>query len=145
MTNRTTGTTGNNPLANSNEQASKDLCEIEKKHNEIMGMIDHLIISLRNDKIEKSMDKHIRELGGKVIDCFDKEEKCMMKSNYSEYDSHKGEHMKFLKNFAMLKRLFEGEGSLDQLSIAIRNQVVEWLTNHITDIDRNMIKYLKSR
>jgi hemerythrin len=129
----------------SGKQVATDLCEIEKKHHEIMGMIDHLIIALRNDKLERAMDKHIRELGGKVIDCFDKEEKCMITSEYSGYDSHKGEHMKFLKNFAILKRLFEGEGSLDQLSVAIKNQVVEWLTNHITHVDNDMLKYLKSR
>lgn len=131
----------------STNQPSADLCEIEKKHSEIMKLIDELIIFLKQDELEDedSIDKHIRMLGGKVIDCFDKEEKCMIGSKYSQYDAHKDEHMKFLKNFAVLKKLFEGEGSLDQLSVAIRNQVVEWLIDHITNIDKDMLDYLKSK
>ncbi|MBF0472303.1 MAG: hemerythrin family protein [Nitrospirae bacterium] len=134
-----------NTSSQSSKSGSPDLCEIEKKHQEIMAMIDNLILALRNDKLENAMDKHIRELGGKVLDCFDREEKCMINSKYTDYDAHKGEHIKFLKNFAVLKRLCEDEGSLDQLSVAIRNQVVEWLTNHITSVDKNMLNYLKSR
>ncbi|KJR41580.1 hemerythrin-like metal-binding domain-containing protein [Candidatus Magnetoovum chiemensis] len=69
----------------------------------------------------------------------------MIKYNYPDYDAHKGEHMKFLKNYSNLKRTFEEEGATDLIILATQNQAVDWIIKHIKQVDIKLASFLKGK
>ncbi len=121
--------------------------EIDSKHKEIMEIIDNLINLSEDISEEKTteIDEEVRYFGGFVLDTFKTEEKYMIEYKYPSYDSHKGEHIKFLKNYSSLKRLLEEEGDITVIIQATKNQAIEWLINHMTHADKDFANFLKNK
>jgi hemerythrin len=91
---------------------------------------------------ETEIDRIIRFFGGYVIDNFQLEEEYMLKYAYPKYDDHKGEHMKFLRNFVMLKKLFSEEKTPSLMIVVIEFEYLNWLVKHIQTSDQEMASYL---
>lgn len=127
------------------EDLSTGIEEIDNQHKEIINRINMIDEASEKHIEEEDIDKIVRFLGGYVIDHFDTEDKFMIQYNYPKYDSHKAEHMKFLKNFAVFKRVCEAEDSTSLIILAIKNQVVDWLVRHIREVDKEMAFFLRSR
>ena len=96
------------------------------------------------DLTEAQVEKIIRFFGGHVIDHFNAEEEFMLKHQFHDYDSHKEEHMKFLKNFVMLKKLFKEERSPLLMIMVIEHEYLHWLVTHIQKYDKEMAGFLKA-
>ncbi len=130
------------------EYSKTTISEIDRRHKEIMKIIDNLINISENISEEEDIsriDKEVRYFGGFVLDTFKTEEKFMIDYKYSKYDSHKGEHMKFLKNYSSLKKLLEEEGDISIIIQATKNQAIEWLVNHMTHADKDFAYFLKNK
>ncbi len=120
---------------------------IEGRHKEIMKIIDNLIAmseDISDEEKVRGIEKEVRYFGGYVLDTFKIEEKYMIEYKYPNYDSHKGEHMKFLKNYSSLKKLLEEEGDVSVILKATKNQAIEWLVEHMTRSDKDFAGFLKS-
>ncbi len=117
--------------------------KIDNQHKEIITRINVLFDESEGDLSEKDIDGLVRFLGGYVIDHFSAEEEYMIKCKYPEYDYHKEQHIQFLKNFAIMKRLFQKEHSMSLIVMAIQNQAVDWLINHIKKDDKVMAAFLR--
>ncbi|MEO5357404.1 MAG: bacteriohemerythrin [Nitrospirae bacterium YQR-1] len=117
---------------------------IDEQHKEIISRINNLL-SMTEEEKEGELDKLLRFFGGYVIDHFNTEEAYMIKHKYPFYDEHKDEHMKFLKSYSSLKRLFEKEGATDLIITATQNQAVDWLIKHIKNIDQKMADFLRNK
>ncbi|MBF0338944.1 MAG: hemerythrin family protein [Nitrospirae bacterium] len=126
------------------ESLATGVKEIDKEHKEIIARINKLI-SMTDKEKELEIDKTLRFLGGYVIDHFAHEEEYMIKYQYPEYDEHKGEHIRFLKSYSSLKKLFDSEGSSALIINATEKQAVEWLVKHIQQIDKKMAFFLQSK
>jgi len=116
--------------------------KIDTQHMEIIKRINHLADGCDQEG-EKEVDQLIRFLGGYVMDHFKTEEDHMIRSQYPGYDFHKEQHARFLKDLAILKRLFEKEGETHLLVMAVLYRVIDWLKNHITKVDKEMAAFLK--
>ncbi len=120
--------------------------EIETKHKGIMNVIDNLIKlceDATNEEQCRRVEEEVRRFGGSVLDMFKTEEKYMIEHGYPNYDPHKAEHMEFLLNYSSLKRLLEDEGDMSVIMKATKNQAIEWLVNHMTHADKELITFLK--
>ncbi|MBF0344604.1 MAG: hemerythrin family protein [Nitrospirae bacterium] len=126
------------------ESLTTGVKEIDKQHKEIISRINKLI-SMTDTEKELEIDKMLRFLGGYVIDHFNHEEEYMIKYQYPDYDQHKGEHIKFLKNYSSLKKLFDSEGASSLIINATERQAVEWLVKHIQQEDKKMATFLNSK
>ncbi|MCI4626480.1 MAG: bacteriohemerythrin [Candidatus Magnetoovum sp. WYHC-5] len=126
------------------ESLRTGVAKIDEQHMGIIERINALINLPENEK-ETEVDKVLRFLGGYVIEHFQTEENIMIKYKYPDYDSHKAEHMSFLKNYSQLKRLFEKEGATELIIQATQNQAVDWIINHIKKIDKKMAAFLKDK
>lgn len=93
---------------------------------------------------EEQIEKIIRFFGGHVLDHFIAEEDYMLKYQFQDYDNHKEEHMLFLKNFVMLKRLFKEERSPLLMIVVIEHEYLHWLVKHIQKFDKEMVTFLKT-
>ncbi|MBF0536680.1 MAG: hemerythrin family protein [Nitrospirae bacterium] len=126
------------------ESLATGVNEIDKQHKEIIARINKLV-SMTDKEKELEIDKTLRFFGGYVIDHFDQEEEYMIKYHYPEYDEHKGDHIKFLKNYSTLKKLFDSEGSSSLIIKATEKQALEWLVKHIQQADKMLAVFLKGK
>ncbi|QWR76923.1 bacteriohemerythrin [Candidatus Magnetomonas plexicatena] len=126
------------------ESLSTGVDTIDKQHKEIIARINALL-SMSDEEKEGELDKILRFFGGYVIDHFNTEEAIMIKHKYPQYDEHKGEHMKFLKSYSSLKRLFEKEGATELIITATQNQAVDWLIKHIMNTDQKMADFIRNK
>ncbi|MBF0565855.1 MAG: hemerythrin family protein [Nitrospirae bacterium] len=118
--------------------------ELDDQHKEIFSRINRLV-NMSHPEKEKEIEKIFRFLGGYVMDHFTREEEYMIRYKYPDYDSHKGEHIQFLKNYSSLKKMFDQEGATELIITATQNQAVDWLIKHIRTTDKQMAAYLKSK
>lgn len=93
---------------------------------------------------EEQIEKIIRFFGGQVMDHFESQEEAMLKYKYPDYDSHKEEHMQFLKNFVMLKKLFKEERSPMLMITVIEFEYLNWLVKHIQKFDKETATFLNN-
>ncbi|MCG6551836.1 MAG: bacteriohemerythrin [Candidatus Magnetominusculus sp. LBB02] len=121
---------------------------IDNQHKEIFarisGLVNMDIENLDPEKKEVELHKVLRFLGGYVLDHFKTEEGFMTQYHYPDYDSHKKEHIEFLKSYSSLVRMFEKEGATDLIVTATQNQAVDWLVKHIKGTDQRLGAFLKS-
>ncbi len=127
------------------EDLSTGIDEIDNQHKEIIRRIEEI-----NDKADEGMsmeeiDELVRFIGGYVFDHFAKEEEHMIKHKYPNYDSHKAEHMGFLKSFMFLKKMSKEGGVTSMIILAIQHQVVDWLVKHIKSVDKEMAAFLRDK
>jgi len=130
-----------------NENTSATMSEIKSRHDEIMKIINKLIIMSENSFDEEQprrIEEEVRHFGGYVLDTFKIEEKYMIVYKYHGYDSHKSEHMEFLKNYSSLKKLLQEEGDISVIIKATKNQAIEWFVEHMTHSDNDFTDFLKA-
>lgn len=125
-------------LATGVESIDKGLRTIIDTINEIRGIDKH-------ELTEEQTEDVIRFFGGHVIDHFKAEEELMLKHKCPDYDVHKEEHMRFLKNFAGLKKLFRDERSPVLMVSVIEDEYLKWLVKHIKKHDKTTASFLKAR
>ncbi len=129
-----------------NEELSAGVDKIDNQHKEIITRINTLFFNPDAEDItEDEIDGIIRFFGGYTLDLFKTEEEFMIKYEYPDYDTHKAQHMKFLKHFATLKKLCEEEDTISVMLFAIKNQAVDWLINHFNEFDKKMAAFLRTK
>ncbi len=118
---------------------------IDDQHREIIQRINQLVDLFDREAGVVEVDRLLRFLGGYVLDHFKAEEDSMIKYKYPDFDFHKEQHAKFLKELSILKRLYEKEGGTPLLVMAILYRGVDWLKNHILTVDKEMAAFLKKK
>jgi hemerythrin len=128
------------------EDLKTGIREIDNQHIEIIKRINS-ILKMTGDESEERILEAIRFFGGYIIEHFETEEKYMIEHNYPEYDFHKSEHMKFLKEFSRIKKQLQkaGEFSLIPIVVGAKSQAADWLIKHILSEDKTLAGYLKKR
>ncbi len=119
--------------------------EIDNQHIELFERINSLLESMSRGKGREEVGKVITFLENYVVEHFGMEERYMNKLSYPGYSLHKGQHAQFLNEFSTIKRQFQNEGSSSLLAINIQRKVIDWLKNHISQVDKELGEFLKSR
>jgi len=128
-----------------NEKLATGIPKIDQGLKAIVSKLN-IIHDLDVSKLdEAAIERVIRFFGRHVIESFDVEEEYMLKNAYPKYDEHKAQHMQFLKNFAMLKKLFSEEKNPSLMIMVIEYEYLNWLIKHIQTFDQEMASFLISR
>ncbi len=128
-----------------NDTLATGLPELDEGLKAIINKIT-VIRELDASKLDElGIDRIIRFFGGQVIDHFQREEEYMLKVAYPKYDEHKEEHMKFLKNFMTLKKLFSEEKNSSLMMTVIEFEYLNWLIKHIQTSDQGLVSFLFSK
>lgn len=116
---------------------------IDSQHKELFSRINTLFNTCHDGRKEEAV-KTLKFLENYVVEHFSTEETTMIISKYPGYPAHKGEHLKFMEDFAELKKKFDAEGPNVLTMVMLNGAVVDWLRNHIRKTDKALGAFLKS-
>jgi len=117
---------------------------IDEQHKELLRKVDNLLTACRNGYGKEEVADTIAYLERYIVEHFRDEERVQMENAYPEYNVHKLEHERFLKDFEELKADFEREGASLPLIVTTNRVVVAWLMNHIKKTDKALAEFLRT-
>ena len=124
-----------------NSSYSVDIPEIDKQHQQLVGMLNELFASMQAGKSNDVLGKLLNNLISYTKTHFAYEEKLMTAKKYPEYAAHKAEHDALAKKVLDLQQQFTA-GKVT-LSIELGKFLKEWLSNHILGTDKKYSAALK--
>ncbi len=116
---------------------------IDEQHQEYFRRLNRFleVVDLEKGKIE------VAYALGFVRDYaefhFDTEEEYMAKRNYPEYVPHAAQHAFFKRELESLANEFDIAGTSSSLVERTRDLLVDWLVNHIKQVDVQLGAFLK--
>lgn len=125
-----------------NENLAVGVSEIDNQHQELFERMNQLLEACNQGKGKEAVGDMINFLEDYVVEHFAAEEKLQKASNYPEYAAHKAMHNECLNNVAKLKQQLELNGPTLPFVIAVNKTVVDWLTTHISKVDKGLGLYL---
>ncbi len=116
---------------------------IDNQHKGIISRINNLLNAMSQGKGRDEVGNVLTFLADYVVKHFTAEEGLMKKYNYDGYSEQQAEHAKFIKDFSLLKKEFETGGVTSTLVLQTQRQLCDWLTNHITNKDKQIGVFIK--
>ena len=116
---------------------------IDTQHKECIEKIDELLISCENGDGKVKAIKTLDYMFDYAEFHFAAEEKLQKEAEYPACEEHKAKHDEFRKAVQELHEMLEEEeGPTAAFVDAIKNNVVDWVYNHIKSFDCSVATYL---
>ena len=126
-----------------NESYSVGLAEIDKQHQNLIGMINQLIdaqgVSVRSELISDTLTN----MTNYAMYHFRAEEDLMREHDYPQYDAHRQEHLGFVRKTAEM-----GTDVIDAkktVPVALLSYLKNWLISHILESDMAYKGFFKDK
>lgn len=129
-------------IAQWSEELATGIAKIDDQHKEIIKMVNEFHDALSKGKGKEAVGKTINFLSDYVVDHFKAEEKLMLDSGFPGYVIHKSQHEQFIKEFGDIVKEVNAATATSFLAIRVQRSIVQWLINHIMDVDKRMAKYV---
>ena len=114
---------------------------IDKQHKRLFDLLKTLCTQVEYEKEKKVLENTLEKLFDYTKYHFSTEEYLMRQANYSDYKSHKSQHEQFIQKVKDFTANFiEGK---EELSSEIVDFLVNWVKNHISQVDKEYISTLK--
>jgi len=126
-----------------NDSFSVKVAEIDQQHKKLVAMINELHDAMKQGKGKNVLGKIINGLISYTATHFKTEEKYFDRFGYPEKDSHKKEHVAFVKKVSEFKDGFE-KGKLS-LTLEVMNFLSDWLKNHIMGTDKKYSQFFNEK
>ena len=106
-----------------------------------------------NDELEESIQKGLKvsdisslliQIKQYIVRHFVMEEKYMQEIKYPSLDEQKEAHAAFTAKFQELQDMFNEEGMSGVLVDKIHNELIAWVTSHVTGMDQAIGDFYKS-
>lgn len=107
----------------------------DKQHKELFRRINKLLDAMNVGLGKEEVVRLFQFLDEYIVVHFAAEEREMDRTNYPGTVEHLREHTVFIDDMARLKDDF-AKGPSSALVMQVKRQVVDWLINHIGDIDK---------
>jgi len=116
---------------------------VDGQHRNLFKLINNLNLDLSDKESNQAFSDAIEILSAYVETHFKTEEDLMKSISYPDFESHKQEHDNLKEQSEKLIKLFR----LDKvdLTATISKFLSDWLKNHIQEVDKKMIDWLKVR
>lgn len=106
-----------------------------------------------NDLFEAGQQRRTKEIIGQTLDYLDEytkfhfndEEEYMESINYPELETQRNAHKSFISKLAELKETYAKSGGNILLIIEANQFVVDWLTRHISIMDKKIGEYVAQK
>ena len=117
---------------------------IDEQHKELIGTIDKLVECCEQGGGKLEAIKMLDYLSDYTEFHFGEEEKLQEEVSYPGMEGHKAKHEEFKKAVAELhEMLVEEEGPSDAFVAAVKKNVVDWLFDHIKNMDQALAAYIQ--
>ena len=127
------------------EDLAVDGGRIDEQHRELFDRINKLVAAIKSKTCKLEIGPTTKFLEEYVVEHFRDEEGIMREAGYPDHEAHKAVHDGFIRDFEALKAELEGESSSYTKSAYTNQMVVDWIINHIKELDKAFGKYLRSR
>jgi hemerythrin len=126
------------------ESLSIGIEEIDGQHKQLLSHFDQFLNACKSSKGIDELKVLLGFLDGYVIKHFSAEESIQRKHLYPGYATHKLEHKSFVAQLNDLKEEICREGVALHHVIETNHMLVKWLIHHISTVDVQLGKFLKS-
>lgn len=117
---------------------------IDEQHKELIGKIDKLVECCEQGGGKLEAIKMLDYLSDYTEFHFGEEEKLQEEVSYPGMEGHKAKHAEFKKAVAELhEMLVEEEGPSDAFVAAVKKNVVDWLFDHIKNMDQALAAFVQ--
>ena len=117
---------------------------IDEQHKELIGKIDKLVACCEEGGGKVEAIKMLDYLSDYTDFHFGEEEKLQEEVSYPAIEGHKAKHAEFKKSVEELhEMLVEEEGPTDAFVAAVQKNVVDWLFEHIKNMDQALAAYVQ--
>ena len=117
---------------------------IDDQHKELIGKIDKLVACCEEGGGKVEAIKMLDYLSDYTDFHFGEEEKLQEEVSYPAMEGHKAKHAAFKKAVEELhEMLVEEEGPTDAFVAAVQKNVVDWLFDHIKNMDQALAAYVQ--
>ena len=117
---------------------------IDEQHKELIGKIDKLVACCEEGGGKVEAIKMLDSLSDYTDFHFGEEEKLQEEVSYPAIEGHKAKHAEFKKSVEELhEMLVEEEGPTDAFVAAVQKNVVDWLFDHIKNMDQALAAYVQ--
>jgi hemerythrin len=117
---------------------------IDEQHKIWFQKANELFEAGKQQKAKEYMNTMIDFLDEYTKKHFKDEEAYMNKIRYPEIDAQKRAHASFIKDLAKLKKDFNEAGGNILVILNANKMVINWLTNHIRNMDKKIGEYAKT-
>ncbi len=121
-----------------NDTFSVKVKELDEHHKKLINYINELQESMKLGKGKEIIGEIIDKLADYTKFHFSAEENYMTKFNDPGYEKHKEGHEYFVSKVEEFRN--EIEKSTSQVSIQVLGFLIEWLLNHILNVDKKYSK-----
>ena len=117
---------------------------IDGQHKELIAKIDKLVTCCQEGGEKMQAIKMLDYLAEYTDFHFSAEEKLQEEVSYPAIEGHKAKHEEFKKSVDELhEMLVEEEGPTDAFVAAVEKNVVNWLFDHIKNMDQALAAYIQ--
>ncbi|MCI7812417.1 MAG: hemerythrin family protein [Lachnospiraceae bacterium] len=118
---------------------------IDGQHKELIGKIDKLVACCEQGGGKIEAIKMLDYLAEYTDFHFGEEEKLQEAVSYPGIEGHKAKHAEFKKAVSELhEMLVEEEGPSEAFVAAVKKNVVDWLFDHIKNLDQALAAYIQN-
>jgi hemerythrin len=118
---------------------------IDKQHKEFIAALNSLLDAMAKGKGREEINGLMQFIEGYVDAHFKLEEEYMRRFMYPKYHAHKAIHDGFKKEMEELKKEFGEKGEAIKLVIKVERNMLDWLFNHIKEVDKKLGAFLKGK
>lgn len=118
--------------------------EIDAQHKELLYRFDGLLKACKAGKGTEELNSLQAFLEEYVITHFSDEEGLQRRYVYPGYEAHRVQHQHFIDQIKKLRTETEKEGISLHHVVETNNLLLKWLINHISVVDKELGKFLKS-
>ncbi len=118
---------------------------IDDQHRLLFTAVDDLMEAMWQGKGTGVVGSLLELLSGYVGQHFVDEEAFMSLNDYPDYEQHKRIHDAFAAEIVGLKQKHAEGGTTTELVVEVLDKSCDWLRNHISKVDMEMVRYIRLR
>ncbi len=127
------------------ENLSVGVAQIDDQHKIWFEKAEKLFEAGKNNQAKEYIGELLGFLDSYTKKHFADEERYMQSINYPEFAQQKQAHTAFIAELTKLRNDFASSGGNIVVIINANQMVVNWLTKHISNMDKKIGDYAKSR
>ena len=122
---------------------------VDEQHREYFNLLNHYL-EKATEKTSGSAQgfdllQKFKFLYEYAEEHFSTEEALMTEARYPDYESHRGEHLHFLKHVEELYSQMKTSGFSSSIGREVNYYIIEWFVEHIRFTDKKLAVFLKEK
>ncbi|MEJ2191067.1 MAG: bacteriohemerythrin [Nitrospirota bacterium] len=119
--------------------------DIDVQHRELFRRITELVEAVKKKQCKFLIGGVMAFLHEYVVEHFGAEEALMVKYDYPDYKAHRAQHVSFIARLGGMEEELKNETSSYTRSVYVNQMVVDWILEHIKNVDTRLGAFLKAR